>query len=139
MIEDYFLQVETLLRAAGIVQSSRITYDKRSTYVGYVRGEIYFLDASCLHLREYVSTERGIDRYVYAYNCQHPDGRLIFRYDNTRHYRALSTFPHHKHLANDADVVPASAPDLTAVLDEIRQIIAFTLGDTAANEPNPKT
>jgi hypothetical protein len=136
LIEDYFLQLETLIRTTGIVQSSRVTYDKRSTYVGYVRGEIYFLDASCLHLREYVNTERGAERYVYAYHYQRPDGSLIFRYDNTRHYRALPTFPHHKHLADDMDVVPAPAPDLPAVVDEIRQIVVMAFRDTATNQPN---
>ena len=138
MIEDYFLQLETLIRTAGIVQTSRITYDKRSTYIGYVRGEIYFLDASCLHLREYVNTERGSERYVLAYHYQRPDGSLIFRYDNTRHYRGLPTFPHHKHLADDVNVISSPSPDLQVVLDEIRQIVVMALDDTATNELNPK-
>ncbi len=132
MIDDYFQDLESLIRAAEIVQSSRITYDKRGTYIGFVRGEIYFLDASCLHLREYVNTERGIERYVYAYHYQGPDSGLIFRYDNTHHYRAHPTFPHHKHLADDSDVVPASPPDLSVILAEIRQIIAAALAETDA-------
>jgi hypothetical protein len=44
LIEDYFQQVETLLATASIVHSSSITYDKRSTYIGFIRGEIYFLE-----------------------------------------------------------------------------------------------
>jgi hypothetical protein len=28
---------------------------------------------------------------------QHSDGTFVFRYDNTPHYSALPTFPHHKH------------------------------------------
>jgi hypothetical protein len=138
LLEDYFLQLETLIRTTGIVQSSQVTYDKRSTYIGHVRGEIYFLDASYLHLREYVNTERGTERYVYAYHYQRPGGGLIFRCDNTHHYRTLPTFPHHKHLADDSDVISESPPDLSAVLDEIRQIVVMALGDTATNELNSK-
>lgn len=44
MIEDYFRQIGTLIAGASIVHSSSITYDKRSTYVGFIRGEVYFPD-----------------------------------------------------------------------------------------------
>jgi hypothetical protein len=132
LIEDYFLQLNMLIRTAGVVHSSRLTYDKRSPYVGYVRGEIYFLDASCLHVREYVNTERGIERYEYAYSYQQPDGSLIFRYDNTRHYRALSTFPHHKQLTADSNVVAASPPDQSVILGETRPSVAAALGEVTA-------
>lgn len=62
MIEDYFRQVETLIATASIVHSSSITYDKRSTSIGFIRGDIYFLDGSLLHVREFVNVERGIER-----------------------------------------------------------------------------
>jgi hypothetical protein len=44
LIEDYFRQVETLIATAGFVHSSSLTYDKRSTYIGLIRGDISFLD-----------------------------------------------------------------------------------------------
>jgi len=124
LIEDYFRQVETLIANAGIIHSSSITYDKRSTHVGLTRGDIYFLDGSLLHLREFVNVEHGIERYMYAYHYQRPDGTLAFRYDNTPHFPALPTFPHHKHEASEANVVAASPPDLQAVLTEIQGLIA---------------
>ena len=123
MIEDYFRQVETLIATAGIVHSSSVTYDKRSAYLGFIRGVIYFLDGSQLHLREFVNVEHGIERYMYAYHYRRPDGSLIFRYDNTPHFPALPTFPHHKHEASEASVVAASPPDLQAILTEIQSLI----------------
>ena len=72
MIEDYFRRVETLIATAGIVHSSSLTYDKRSTYIGFIRGEIYFLDGSLLHLREFVNVEYGIERYMYAHHYRFP-------------------------------------------------------------------
>jgi len=124
LIEDYFRQVATLITNAGIIHSSSITYDKRSTYVGFIRGDIYFLDGSLLHLREFVNVQHGIERYMYAYHYQRPDGTLVFRYDNTPHFPALPTFPHHKHEGSESNVVSASPPDLQAILTEIQDLIA---------------
>jgi len=92
LIEDYFEQVELLVRRATIVHSSSITYDKRSAHIGSVRGEIYFLDGSLLHVREFVNVERGVERYTYAYHYQRADGRLIFRYDDTPHFPDCPVF-----------------------------------------------
>jgi hypothetical protein len=124
LIEDYFRQVETLIANAGIIHSSSVTYDKRSTSIGFIRGDIYFLDGSLLHLREFVNVEHGVERFMYAYHYQRPDGTLIFRYDNAPHFPALPTFPHHKHERSAADVSAASQPDLQSVLSEIQGLIA---------------
>ena len=70
MIEGYFRQLERTIAETVGVHSSHITYDKRSTTIGFVRGDIYFTDGSLLHLREFVSTERGIERYMYVYHYQ---------------------------------------------------------------------
>ncbi len=123
MIEDYFRQIETLLAVTNIVHSSSITYDKRSASIGFVRGSLYFLDNSQLHLREFVNVEHGVERYMYAYHYQRPDGALVFRYDNTPHFPTLPTFPHHKHEGSEANVVAASPPDLAAILSAIQSLI----------------
>jgi hypothetical protein len=123
LIEDYFRQVATLITTAGSIHSSSITYDKRSTSIGFIRGDIYFLDGSLLHLREFVNVEHGIERYMYAYHYQRPDGTLVFRYDNTPHFPALPTFPHHKHETSEANVVAASPPDLQTILTEIQRLV----------------
>jgi hypothetical protein len=123
LIEDYFRLVETLLAAASIVHSSSVTYDKRSTSIGFIRGVIYFLDGSQLHLREFVNVEHSVERYMYAYHYQRPDGALVFRYDNTPHFPTLATFPHHKHEAHEASVVKAFPPDLQIILSEIHNLI----------------
>jgi len=123
LIEGYFQQIDALVAASGIVHSWRITYDKRSTFIGFMRGEVYFLDGSCLHLREFVDVEYGINRYRYVYHYQGADGALIFRYDNTPHFAGLPTFPHHKHQDDETHVIAAPAPDLKQVLVEIQRFI----------------
>jgi hypothetical protein len=127
LIEDYFRQVDDLFASASIVHSSSLTYDKRSPYFGLIRGEIYFLDGSCLHLREFVNVERGIDRYMYVYHYQRSDGTFVFRYDNAPHFPNLATFPHHKHEGSETNVVSATPPDLRAVLAEIQGLLAASV------------
>ncbi len=123
MIEDYFRQVAALIAGASIVHSSSITYDKRSSYIGLIRGDVYFFDGSRLHIREFVNVQQGVDRYMYAYHYQRSDGSLIFRYDNTPHFPSLATFPDHKHEGDEWNVVSATAPDLQGVIIEIRGIV----------------
>ena len=124
MIEDYFRQIESLVANADIVRFFTITYDKRSPSIGFVRGSIYFLDGSLLHLREFVDVEYGSERYMYAYHYQRPDGALVFRYDNTPHFPHLPTFPHHKHEGSESHVMAASPGDLEAILAEIRGLMS---------------
>ena len=124
MIEDYFRDVEALITGSRAVHSSSMTYDKRSTHIGFIRGDIYFLDGSVLHLREFVQSQHVIERYMYAYHYQRPDGTFVFRYDNTPHFPSLPTFPYHKHEGSEANVVSASPHDLQAVLTEIQGLLA---------------
>ncbi len=66
-IESYFQQIAALIEASPIVQSSNVTYDKRGRHEGFIRGELYFVDGSTLHLREFVDVDDGIDRFTYVY------------------------------------------------------------------------
>jgi hypothetical protein len=52
-IEDYFQQIQALIAATSIVQTSTMTYDSRGAFEGYIRGELYLVDSSVLHVREY--------------------------------------------------------------------------------------
>ena len=124
MIEDYFRHIDALITGAGIVHSFSVTYDKRSTYIGFVRGSIYFLDGSLLHLREFVNVQHGVERYMYAYHYQRSDSTFVFRYDNTPHFPTLPTFPHHKHEGSTSHIVSTGPPDLQAVLAEIQSLLA---------------
>ena len=49
-IEAYFQQARETLDAWAAVQSSNVAYEKRSSHQGFIRGEVYFIDGSILHL-----------------------------------------------------------------------------------------
>jgi len=108
-----------------VVQSSSVTYDKRSTHEGFIRGEVYFVDGSMLHLREFVDAETTLDRLTYVYQYMDSTQQLVFRYDNTGHHRKLDllTYPHHKHEGREDNVVASPAPNLATVLSEIETLV----------------
>jgi len=120
-IEAYFQQVRRAIETCPVVQSFSITYDKRSTSEGVIRGQVYMVDGSVLHLREFVDVERAPDRLTYVYQYMDAAQQLVFRYDNTGHHRKLNlpTYPHHKHEGHESRVVASSAPDLPTILEEI--------------------
>ena len=47
--------------------------------------------------------------------------KLIFRYDNTKHFPKLINAPHHKHILNK--ITPCKEPELEQILKEIEKII----------------
>jgi hypothetical protein len=124
-IEAYFQQIREVVEVCPVLQSSNVTYDKRGTYEGLVRGELYFVDGSILHLREFVDAETVADRLMYVYQYMDAAKIMVFRYDNSGHHRELGlpTFPHHKHEGSEDNVVSSVAPDLATVLDEIEALV----------------
>ncbi len=113
-IDDYFQSIDRFLAGIDIAYARQVDFDKRSSDTGFLRGQVYFLDGSILHFREFVAVEQKIERYKYAYHYQSPDGSLIFRYDRTPHFPQLPNFPHHKHIGEETNVIPADGPDLFA-------------------------
>jgi Family of unknown function (DUF6516) len=121
-IEAYFQQwMRDIIEACPVVQSSSVSFDKRSTCEGHVRAELYFVDGSVLHVREYLDVETTVDRFMYVYQYVDPSGGLVFRYDNTGHHKkqSLATYPHHKYEGSDQNVLDSSAPNRETVLGEI--------------------
>lgn len=124
-IEIYFRQIEEIIESCPVIQLSSITYERRGTHEGFIRGELLFIDGSALHLREFVDVEIMEDRVMYAYQFIGSSQELIFRYDNTGHHKklGLSTYPHHKHAGDEGRVILSTAPNLATVLEEIESLV----------------
>ena len=124
-IEAYFRQIERIIEACPVIQLSNVTYEKRGTHEGFIRGELYFVDGSTLHLREFIDVEITADRLMYAYQFIDSSKNLVFRYDNTGHHKKLGlfTYPHHKHDGGEDNVTSSAAPDLSTVLEEIELLV----------------
>lgn len=124
-VEDYFTGVRKTVELSPIVRLSKITYEKRGTYEGIIRGRVQFVDNTVLEWREYVDVETKVDLLMYVYQYMDSSMRLIFRYDNTGHHKktALPTYPHHKHKGSDDSVVPSDPMDLSNVIQEIESMV----------------
>ena len=124
-IETYFRQIEKNIEGCLVIQLSNVTYDKRGTHEGFIRGELYLVDGSTFHLREFIDVEITTDRLMYAYQFIDSSQKLVFRYDNTGHHKklGLSTYPHHKHDGDEDRVISSAAPDLASVLKEIELLV----------------
>jgi hypothetical protein len=123
-IETYFSQIRDLIEGCPVIQSSSVSYDKRSTHEGFLHGELYLIDGSTLHVREFVDVETAVDRLMYVYQYLDAAQTLVFRYDNTGHHGKLDlpTHPHHKHEGKEDNIIAAAAPGLAAVLDEVESL-----------------
>ena len=124
-IEDCFAIGRKTVELSPIIRLSSAAYEKRGTYEGIIRGRLHFVDDTVLEWREYVDVETKIDRLMYVYQYMDSSKKLVFRYDNTGHHKKLdlSTYPHHKHLGRDDNVVPSDPIDLAAVLQEIESLV----------------
>ena len=126
-INDYFRQIQKIVESSAIVQLSSVTFEKRGTHEGFIRGKLQFLDGSNLYWREFVDVELTVDRLMYVYQYMDSSDKTVFRYDNTGHHRKLNlpTYPHHKHEGRDDNVVSSATSDLANVLKEIELIVNF--------------
>ncbi len=124
-IEVYFKEIQNIIDSYAVIFLKNITFEKRGTYEGFIRGELYFLDGSKLHFREFIDTENEPDHLLYAYHYMNPSGQLIFRYDNTGHNKksGLPTYPHHKHEGSEDNILPSELPALSYILEEIEQLL----------------
>ena len=124
MIDEYYDAIIAAIHDCGVAKSHTIYKDEREDEILFLRGDIYFSDASRLHFREFVQIKQGQppNRYTYAYHYQRADETLVFRYDDTDHFPNLPTAPNHKHIGEN-DVIAANAPDLQSVLKEIEALI----------------
>jgi hypothetical protein len=123
LIEGYFRAILETIAGFPFVSTSDLTFDKRSSYIGFIRGEIYFSDESLLHFRELVDLRNAELCSMYVYHHQRADGSLFFRYDNTTHFPDLANYPHHKQAGDEADVVSAEKPTLGKVFEKIGTLL----------------
>lgn len=74
---------------------------------------LFLRDGSNLRVAE---QWKGSQLIRYSYYWLTPDNRLITGWDNATHHRHLPTFPHHKHINQQANVQPSQEINLEAVM-----------------------
>ena len=80
-ITDYFRELEEAIAKFPGIRAREIVFETRTSYIGFIKGSLFFKDGSRLDFKEFVDTGDEVKKYMYGYHYQRDD-RLIFRYDN---------------------------------------------------------
>jgi hypothetical protein len=107
-------------KKSHIVNSYNLIEKVYSEERGYIEGKIVFLDDSCLDFLEVINAGHSA-KIKYRYHYMSDQNRLIFRYDNARHYPNIPSFPHHKHVKDTIE--ESKEPNIAGVLSEIERIL----------------
>lgn len=52
--------MQAAIAACRVLQTSSVTYEKRGTSEGLIRGELFFVDGSVLHYHKHVENEGNV-------------------------------------------------------------------------------
>ncbi len=100
----------------GYAESVTLHQEIRAGKQALLQVTVVLLDASSLHIKEYVDAMYGIEKVSYGYQYQDPHGDVIFRYDNAAHKPSLS-MKEHKHIKDR--IIEISPPDIADLVDEV--------------------
>lgn len=119
LLENYLNSIETTV-AALPAYAEHYTEEILTAERINLRIRLRFNNGNLLEINEAITVTNGVlSALGYRYHCQNSAHALLFRYDDTPHFPALVTFPHHKHTTES--VIPHCKPDLLAVLQEAAQ------------------
>ncbi|BBC22757.1 DUF6516 family protein [Pseudanabaena sp. ABRG5-3] len=116
MIEDYFVQLEEIIKEFPNIRFVSITKKIYNISQGYISGSIIFENNHRLDFVEVKNIEI-LNKIKYRYHYMNDEQVMIFRYDNAPHHTNVSTFPHHKH--DGENIRESGEPSLDQVLLEI--------------------
>ena len=109
----------TLNAHADIIKTFTIARFEKAGPLFRLRAEVTFINDSQLYIRE---TVIGPAKRKYSYHWQNQAGVLLIRWDNAPDWD-VETFPHHKHLGEQQNVVPSYERTLQQVLVVIKDAI----------------
>ncbi|HLP44494.1 MAG TPA: DUF6516 family protein [Candidatus Kapabacteria bacterium] len=103
------------LRLSGVFSDIKVLelIDEEGVKVIKIKAEVS--DGTLLYIHE---INRSTS-YKYSYQWQENDGKIIKRWDNSPHWKNISTFPYHKHVGNE--IFPCPKMTIIDVIDEIRK------------------
>lgn len=121
-IDEYFSFVKSrMLDFDVLISISEVSFEKRTSSEGLIRGYLEFIDRSKLHILEYSSIEnKFLKQSSYRFHWEAAD-KSIIRWDNAPHHRELDNFPYHKHFQKNIE--STIEMNFCLVLEELSQIL----------------
>lgn len=111
----------TLALFEDIIVTVEILLQEQRAGLSKTKLKVLLKDGSVIFLREIIIENILFD---YSYHWQDANHLLIIRWDNAAHYPGVSTFPHHKHVTSEANVLLSEEQSLSDVLNFIKIKIA---------------
>jgi predicted AlkP superfamily phosphohydrolase/phosphomutase len=122
---DYLESVRNFLLTDSRINGHQILREYEDVEKSYIRARLTLTDESVLEISEYIEqdTKNEITIIAYSYHWSDHDGKLLRRWDNTKHFPKLKDFPNHIHDGETNEVTPGAPINIFAILDEIAKII----------------
>ena len=118
ILANYFNQIEQAIIQCQNVEIELYQEEILTPQRANLRIRLRFNQTHLLQINEAIIIINNQLQFLdYRYHFQDEYNQLIFRYDSTPHFPDLSTFPHHKHLANN--VISSNKPEIIQVLKEV--------------------
>ena len=111
--------LKLLARYERFIKDFHVFLNEREGEIHRFKAQLTFIDDSVLFIKEYVF--QNLQR-KYSYHWADASKNLICRWDNAKHWPNISTYPHHKHTAND--VSESTETSVADVLDVIKKQLA---------------
>ena len=125
---DYLESVRNFLLTDSHINSHQIIREYQDVEKIYIRVRLTFTDGSFLEFSEYIeqASRNEIKITAYSYHWSDKDGKMLRRWDNTKHFPKLKNAPHHIHTPigeAEESITPGAPTNIFAVLDQIARII----------------
>jgi len=102
-----------------IKRTDIVTYEFEENQVR-IKIELELTDGSLLMIKDYKFSN---NTRKYAYHWMGSDRKLIIRWDNAPHWDLVSTFPDHKHVERNENILISTETNIESVLEYIEKAL----------------
>ncbi len=86
--------------------------------LNYFKIRIFFSDNTMLSVFDKFNLQTGVRKY--SFDWRDETNNLIIRWDNSPHHPYIATFPHHKHVSVETNILESVEMTLEDALDFIK-------------------
>lgn len=125
-----------LLQTGGTLLYEPVAQIEERDLEGFLQLGLEYSAGQQLHVAVALDVTHGYPLWTeYAFHFQDGSAACVFRYDNSRHYRDMATFPHHKHVGAGEEAHEHPLPTLSSIIDEVLRHI---VNGSTAGEPGSR-
>jgi len=122
---DYLESIKRNFLTDSRINRHQILREYENVEKSYIRARLTLADESFLEFSEYIEHDLGDEIKItrYSYHWIDKDGKMLRRWDNTKHFPQLKNSPHHVHNGGSDGATSGKPVNIFEVLDEIASTI----------------